>query len=337
MKTNKMVSTALLAVALLSNVGVYAQEDKLHEEYDRKKEERDEAVGAIHDVVNGIVKNDVEQLEDLSEKAVRIDQNASRFFNNSSDFVYPEDNIVRIYSVDSAKKLEATQIARRLHYTLAENGIVAARAAAETAATCIFGFAGYKASKNNSGSAARNTAAAVVAGAFGFKAAKSIVEEYAPVTLAELVEEKEKRFARGTGSTDSQSIVRAFCKCRFMFNMDVPSVDELTTYKRSQNYQVNLDQVNNDFQKSISQRDKGSMSQHEEFLDRLVNYREVLNPLLERAKTHSMLKSKVSNCRIIHSLIDQAEKDIDTYKTLFAMSLEEQRNRRQNLGQNLDS
>lgn len=337
MKTNKMIGAALLAVALLSNVGTYAAEDRLRKEYDGKKAAKNKAVDRIRNTIDNLVENDVEQLEVLSEQADRLVPSTSRFSHSSSDFVYPNDDIVRIYSVDSAQKLKATQIAHRLHYTLAENGIVAARAAAETATACIFGFAGYKASKNNSGSTARNTAAAVVAGAFGFKAAKSIVEEYAPVTLAELVEEKEKRFVRVTGRTDSQSIVRALCKGRFMFNMDIPSVMQLTAYKHSQNYQANLNQVNSEFQLYTNQGIRLMINPREEFLEHLVNYREVLNPLLERAKTHSMLKSKVSNCRIIYSLIDQAEKDIDTYKTLFAMSLEEQRNRRQNLGQNLDS
>lgn len=148
MKINKMIGVALLAVALLSNVGVYAHEDELHKKYDGKKAARDEAVDGIRNAIDNLVENDSEQLEGL---AVRIAQNASRFSHNVLDSTDYNDGIVRIYSVDSAKKLEATQIARRLPYTNTEKAIRAARVAAETATACIFGFAGYKASKNNSG------------------------------------------------------------------------------------------------------------------------------------------------------------------------------------------
>ncbi|NBQ17111.1 hypothetical protein EBU24_02225 [bacterium] len=105
----------------------------------------------------------------------------------------------------------------------------------------------------------------------------------------------------------------------------------LSTALGTINYEVNLNQVNDDFQHYTDQGIRLLISPREEFLERLVNYREVLDPLLERAKTHSMPKSKVHNIDTINNLIDRAEKDIDTYKTLFAMSLEEEKNRRQNL------
>ena len=335
MKNKKTLSVALFAIALINSTSVYANEDYLHKKYDSKKAARDETVNDVQNTVDDLVKNEREKLKNLSEEAGRIARLTSRFsndpFEDASHNDY-NDDIVRIYSVDSAKKLKATQIANILHYTNTEKAIVTARAAAQIAGTFIPGFAAYKLSKNNSGSTVRNTAAAVVGSAFGFAATEKIVQEYMPITLAELVEEKEKRFVREIGSTNSQSIVRAFCQGRFMLRMDEePTVSKLTAYKKSPNYEVNLNQVNDDFQRYTDQGIRLLISPREEFLERLVNYREVLDPLLERAKTHSMPKSKVHNIDTINNLIDRAEKDIDTYKTLFAMSLEEEKNRRQNL------
>lgn len=122
---------------------------------------------------------------------------------------------------------------------------------------------------------------------------------------------------------DSQAFVKFLCSYQSIFDMDVPTTSDLDNYKSSQNYLSKISEVDRYYQEYIKKQIKG-ISLHEDNLERLVNYREVLDPLLERAKTHSASEDKNSNVQKAKDLITRADKDIDTYKTLFAMSLEEE-------------